>query len=112
MRKVVIESPFAGPTEEIRAANIEYAKACCLDCLRRGETPYASHLIFPQFLDDDAPEQRRVGILAGLEWACTADATVVYTDLGMSKGMQLGIKHAEESGRPVEYRSLRRGLEG
>lgn len=112
MRRVIIESPYGSDSEEVRAANLEYAKACALDCLRRGESPYASHMFFTQFLDDDVPEQRRIGIMAGLEWGCAADATVVYTDLGMSKGMLLGIQHAKDHNRPVEYRSLRRGIEG
>lgn len=104
MRLVILESPFAGDVE----ANIAYAKACVHDCLLRGESPYASHLFFtqPGILDDNDPAERTLGINAGLAWGDKADATVVYTDRGMSSGMRYGIERAEKAGRPIEYRTL------
>ena len=41
-----------------------YARACVADCLRRGEAPIASHLLYtqPGVLDDDVPEERAQGI--------------------------------------------------
>jgi len=106
MRRVYLESPYAGDVP----ANVAYARECVADCLRRGESAYASHLFFtqPGILDDTIPEQRALGIQAGLAWAEAADATVVYIDLGISQGMQLGIDAAEKAGRPVERRYLRR----
>lgn len=102
MRLVIVESPYAGDVE----ANVEYARACLIDCLHRGEAPLASHLLYTQVLDDLQPDQRAAGIEAGLAWAVKADATVVYTDRGTSRGMQYGIEHAQNHGRPVEYRLL------
>jgi hypothetical protein len=43
---------------------------------------------------------------AGFSWLEKADATVVYTDHGISKGMQVGIQRAELLRIPVEYRSF------
>lgn len=102
MRLVIIESPFAGDRERNRA----YLEAAAADCKARGEAYYASHAFYTQFLDDDDPEDRAWGIAAGLAWGAKADATVVYMDLGVSRGMKEGIKHAEASNRPVYYRSL------
>lgn len=104
MKKVLIESPYAGDIEK----NIDYAKKCVLDCLKRGEAPYASHLFFTQegILDDDNPHERKLGIEAGLTWGSKADKTVVYTDLGISKGMKYGIERAKAEGREIEYRSI------
>lgn len=104
MRLVIIESPYAG----LVGRNVAYAKRCVRDCLSRGEAPYASHLFFTQtdILDDDQPEQRKLGIEAGLAWGAKADATVVYTDLGITAGMEQGIERAKSQGRPVEMRSL------
>lgn len=103
-RRVVIESPYAGDTD----ANIEYARDCLRDCLLRGESPYASHLLHtqPGVLNDDIPEERDLGIRAGFCWRTVAHATVVYTDLGISRGMALGIADAERRGGTVEYRQL------
>jgi hypothetical protein len=77
-----------------------------LDALRRGDSPLASHLLWPGILNDADPEQRAQGIEAGLAWGRVAQATVVYSDLGISEGMKIGIDRALKEGRPVEYRRL------
>lgn len=50
MRRVIVESPYAGDIER----NMRYLRACLADCLRRGEAPFASHAIYtqPGVLDD------------------------------------------------------------
>lgn len=104
MRLVIIESPYAGDVE----ANVDYARAAVRDSLGRGEAPIASHLLYtqPGVLDDDKPEERQWGIDAGLAWRTVAEATIVYTDKGITKGMKYGIAKAEADGKPVEYRTL------
>lgn len=104
MIKVIIESPYAGDIEK----NERYARACMKDCFDRGEAPFASHLLYTQMgvLDDTVPAERILGIDAGLLWGQCADKTVLYTDLGISKGMEYGIASAERHNRPIEYRSL------
>ena len=104
MQLVILESPYAGDAEE----NTRYACACVRDCLLRGESPIASHLLFPQpgILDDNIPEERQLGINAGLAWRKVAEKIVVYIDLGISFGMNYGIKIAEEHGVSIEYRKL------
>lgn len=104
MRRVILESPFAGEVDR----NVDFARRCIRDCLKRGEAPIASHLLYtqPGVLDDTVPEERALGIAAGLAWVRAADATVVYVDLGISGGMKLGIEAAVAGGRPVEYRTL------
>ena len=54
------------------------------------------------------PEERQWGIDAGLAWSDKAEATVVYIDRGISRGMEYGIANAERAGRPVERRTLSR----
>lgn len=105
MRRVIVESPYAGEVKR----NVQYARLCLKDCLERDESPFASHLLYtqPGVLNDEIPEERTRGIEAGLRWGQVADVTVVYTDLGISTGMQHGIRAAEAVGRPVEYRSIR-----
>lgn len=104
MRLVIVESPFAGDIPR----NLRYARAALRDCLTRGEAPFASHLLYTQegILDDGEPRERLLGIRAGLLWGLQAQATVVYTDLGTSRGMEMGLEAAREAGRPVEYRAL------
>ena len=104
MKRVIVESPYAGDIEE----NLRYLRACMADCLSRGEAPFASHGLYtqPGVLRDDVPEEREAGIQAGFAWRNAAERTVVYTDLGTSRGMDYGIKHAERFGHEIEYRRL------
>jgi hypothetical protein len=108
MRRVVLESPYAGNIP----ANRLYARRCIRDCLQRGESAIASHLLYTQrgILRDSVPGERKLGIDAGHEWILVADAVVVYMDRGISDGMKKGITIAENRKVPIEYRNLRRGL--
>lgn len=124
MRKVIVESPYACPVkceDSLRLfgglcrhaeRNVAYTRLCLRDCFLRGEAPFASHLLYtqPNVLDDAVPEERKLGIEAGFEWRSSAEATVVYTDLGTSRGMMFGIEHAQKQGRLIEYRTLTKVL--
>jgi|SRR3989344_1533975 len=124
MRKVIVESPYACPVKcedsvkffgglcRHTERNVAYARLCLKDCFSRGEAPFASHLLYtqPNVLDDAVPEERKLGIEAGFEWRASGKATVVYTDLGISSGMEFGIEHAKKQGRPIEFRLLPKEL--
>lgn len=104
IRRVIVESPYAGDIEK----NLHYLRACMNDCLHRGEAPFASHGLYTQegVLDDGIRKERELGINAGFAWRDCAQATVVYTDLGVTPGMARGIRHSESRSVPVEYRVL------
>ena len=102
MRRVVIESPYAGDV----VRNAKYARRCVLDSLRRGEAPFLSRLFYTQVLDDKIPADRALGIEAGLAWAGAADATILYTDYGVSVGMSASFIHARSLHRCVEERTI------
>ena len=108
MELVIIESPFAGRDKEETEENMRYARLAVKDSLLRGESPIASHLLYTQegILDDNIPEERSMGIEAGLAWRKVANKSVAYVDRGISKGMQYGIKLALEQGIEIEFRSI------
>lgn len=99
---VIVESPFAGDMER----NRKYAIRACIDCLARKEVPYASHLFFPQFLDELAPEDRELGLTAGYAFWKLATKIVFYCDLGWSRGMQRAYDRSEEMKISREKRHL------
>lgn len=106
LRPVVIESPLAGDVER----NRRYLDAAILDCVKRGETPYASHRMLVGALDDLKPDEREAGIQVGFAMARALHAVgaprVVYLDCGISNGIGRGIAHAIEIGQRVEYREI------
>lgn len=107
---VIIESPYAGDVE----LNKAYLKVCILDCLIRGESPYASHSFLPDILSDDDPVERQIGIGAGLVMHRVANEVAFYIDLGVSKGMKGALEYIyEKSGVgdvSCSYRSVHDGF--
>lgn len=118
MEFVIIESPFATRSITLsdgneyicqEGANVAYARACMHDCLvTHGQAPYASHLLYTQegVLDDSIPEERDLGIKAGLEIGRKATLRVFYVDRGVSSGMRWGFRFGLELGQPYEIRTL------
>ncbi len=105
MKRVIVESPFAGEVER----NEMYTRMCLHDCIvSYHQAPFASHLLYTQefILDDQIPSERQLGIDAGLVWGEMAAYTVVYVDLGISTGMAYGIRNARDAERPIDVRML------
>lgn len=103
-RRVIVESPYAGDIPR----NLTYLRAAMRDCLMRGESPYASHALLtqPGVLRDEVPEERTLGIDAGFAWRRHADCTVIYEDLGYSRGMWRAVGQVIGLNLPVEFRSI------
>jgi hypothetical protein len=104
---VVIESPFGSKDNKVLMDNIAYARKCISDSIKRGEAPFASHMLYPGSLDDLKPEERKLGMECGFAWGEKADKVAVYVDRGISDGMVEGIKRHEKNGLEIEYRSLK-----
>ena len=105
MKLVILESPYSGNIE----ANVDYARRCVRDCLYRGESPIASHLLFTQenILNDAISAERKLGIKAGLAWIPQADYSVYYTDRGWSPGMLATLhEYSIQRGYPFRIRAL------
>jgi hypothetical protein len=82
MRRVILESPFAGDIE----AYVAYARRCLRDCLARGEAPIASHLCTRRSWTTALPRSVRSvspPVSAGCGWP---RAMVAYIDYGISPG--------------------------
>ena len=81
---VVIESPWRGKNP----VNRIYMLRCILDSVMRRETPYASHRMLTEVLDDNCPKQRQLGIRCGLAVHSRAETIAFYVDQGWSEGME------------------------
>lgn len=102
--RVVVESPFAGGF-----SNVRYGRECLRDCIDRGESPFASHLLYAQkgLLNDSVASERKKGMEAAHAWLEVADSVCVYMDLGITPGMVAGIVHAARLGKPIRLRWIR-----
>lgn len=93
MNKVIfICSPYRGDTE----TNINKAKEYCRFAISQGNTPIAPHLIYPQFLNDDIPLERGLGMLLGMNILKRCDEMWVFGS--PTNGMLQEMKVAAENG--------------
>ena len=108
MKLVILESPFKEVTAELKARNIAYLKEAMSHSLHLGESPIASLLTWAmsEILDDNNPDERKLGMEAGFAWYKVAEACVVYQDFGISRGMIAGIKKAADKKLPIFYRLI------
>jgi hypothetical protein len=106
MKLVILESPYRAETAKEKYENLRYLENCIADCLRRGESPYASHRMIPGALDDNVPAERDLGIRAGYAWWKAAHKVVFYEDLGWSEGMHKAYQRAKTMQLLVEKRKI------
>lgn len=67
-----------------------------------GAIPIAPHLFFPQFLDDDNPNERQFGLEAGKQLIAECDELWYFGDR-VSKGMVSEILKAKKENIRVVY---------
>ena len=95
---VFICSPYAGDTER----NVRRAQGYCRFAVLQNCIPIAPHLLFPQFMEEDDPEQRRLGIFFGLVLQKKCREVWVF-GRNISRGMAVEIEKARERGLPIRY---------
>ena len=96
MKKVFICAPYRGEVEE----NTKIAREFGCLAAKCGYVPVIPHLVFPQFLDDNDPEERILGITLGAELLKVCDMMWVVGDR-VTKGMQFEIEAAKKLKLPV-----------
>jgi hypothetical protein len=92
---VYIASPYAGDIEQ----NVAFAIEACKYAIQLGYTPIAPHLMYPQMLDDSAPNERTLGLELGKRLLATADEIWLCGDK-ISNGMYAEMLEAMSLGIP------------
>ena len=101
MKLIYVASPFSGDVEK----NIEYAKNACRTVMDSGPAFFAPHLLYPSFLDDTVPEERKLGMDMGLAALERCDELWAFGPR-ISNGMAAEIANAEHLGIPVRRMEL------
>jgi len=96
-RKIYVVSPYAGNVAENVAAAVRY----CRKVIDDGYMPVAGHLLYPQILDDNDPEERDLGLLFGLALLRTCDEVWVFGTV--SDGVEKEIEEAKRLKKRVRY---------
>jgi len=95
---VFICSPFAGDMLQ----NTKRARQYCHFAVEKGAIPFAPHLHYPQFLNDQDEEQRSLGLFFGTVWLAKCDELWAFGG-HQSKGMKMEIAKARKMGIPVRF---------
>lgn len=98
----IIESPYAGDIQR----NETYLTRAMRDSFERGEVPFASHGLFPRFLDEENREERKIGIEFGYRFWEIARNIVFYEDYGRSDGMARAVQRAIDMNLKWEVRRI------
>jgi len=97
MKRVFICSRYAGDVPR----NTSTAERLCRKAVARGCAPFAPHLLYTRFLDDEKASERETGIACGLTFMEICDEVWVFTGDGLSDGMRREVDHARRLGKPV-----------
>lgn len=98
---IFICSPYRGKTEEEQERNVRLARRYSKLAYSLGFTPFAPHLIYPQFLDDTKQDERDGGIRCGLDILQTC-AEVWVCGTNITDGMKREIQFAKLCDIPVK----------
>lgn len=96
--KVYIVSKYAGDVKRNVSAAIRY----CRYAIGKGKMPIASHLLYPQILDDNIPTEREIGTMFGLSLLKMCDE-VWCSGTNVSPGMKRELEEAKALRKPIKY---------
>ena len=96
-RKVYVVSPYAGDVD----GNVCAAVGHCHMAVKEGYMPISGHLLYPQILNGNVPEERDLGLLFGLALLAICDEVWVF---GLpSPGMAQEIEEAKRLNKKLRY---------
>ena len=86
-------SPYRGDVKR----NKEYAREITRIAITHGFIPVTPHLYFTEALDDNVPEERELGLAAGIELLKRCDFIIIGEKYGVSEGMSNELHTALEN---------------
>lgn len=98
MPLIYVCSPFAGDTDK----NILSARKYSRFAADEGYIPITPHLLFPQFLDDNIPKNRKLGLKFGNVLMDKCSEVWIFGE-HISKGMECEIKRAIKRKCKIRY---------
>lgn len=95
---IYICSPFSGDVE----GNVKAVQGYSRYAVDNGYIPVAPHLLFPQFLNDDNPAERQLGLFFGNALMSKCSEVWVFGSI-ISAGMEAEIKRAKWKNYRLRY---------
>lgn len=100
--KVYVVSMYTGDID----VNTKNAVSFCRQVIAEGYMPVASHLLYPQMLNDNNPAERELGMMFGLALMRMCDEVWVFGSV--SSGMAQEIEEAKKLNKKLVYKEVRK----
>lgn len=95
---IYVCSPFSGDVEGNTKRTVDF----CRFALAQGQIPLAPQLMFPQFMDDEEPEQRELALFMDVVLMGKCSELWVLGDR-ISAGMEAEIAKAKQRRQRIRY---------
>ena len=96
--KVYIVSRYAGDVD----TNVKNAIRYCRFAIDNKKMPIAAHLLYPQIVDDNNPDEREIGTMYGLALLALCDEVWCFGE-EHSSGMKQELEEAKRLKKPIKY---------
>ena len=98
MKRIFVCSPFGGSV-----SNLNKAKKLCKEVAKQGHAPFAPHVFCSEFLDDNKPSDRELGLAIGIAFLKVCDELWYYEGReGITEGMRAELAVAKALGIPCK----------
>ena len=100
-KKIFVCSPLRGDYDN----NMKRAEEYCKLVIDTGNTPYAPHLFFTRFLDDNIESERVAGINGGINFLSVCDELWYFGDI-ITDGMKQEIDFCNNNNIPTLHYTI------
>jgi hypothetical protein len=96
-------TPYRAKDKKQFEKQLAYTKSVARAEILCGNDVIVPHLYYTQLLDDDNPEERKIGMNSAISLLEKCDKVVVGNRYGISAGMEKEIYHAMAKGIEIQY---------
>lgn len=96
MQRIYVASPYAGDIKK----KIEFAKNACRFVMEQGHAFFCPHLLYPNVLTENNPEERQLALDMGIARLQSCDEMWCFGD-HISHGMMNEIEEAQRLSIPI-----------
>ena len=93
---IYVCSPYRAKDKTQFERQKDYTKLVSREVVLAGHEAITPHMYYPDFLNDNDPRERKIGMKSALRLLDVCDAILVNTQLNISDGMKKEIEYAKQ----------------
>lgn len=96
-------SRYRADTQEQFDKQMRHTKTLAHEAVIAGYDVIVPHMYYPQFLDDNNEDERKLGMESAIRLLHKCDIVLVYIGLDISQGMEAEIEEARKTNKQIFY---------